>query len=188
MIDRISLHFYQFFEFTYETIENASMKQVTIYTDGACSGNPGPGGWSAILLFGETKKEISGGFANTTNNRMELLAVINALSHLKETCKVTLFTDSQYIVKAINEGWLEKWKANNWKRNKREMALNIDLWQKLLPLLIKHTIEFRWTRGHANDMLNERCDELAVLASREKNLPEDIRENSEEGTMFPGAL
>ena len=152
------------------------MKHVTIYTDGACSGNPGPGGWAAILKFGTVEKEISGGLNNTTNNRMELLAVIKALSALKEKCNVSFYSDSKYIVDAVNKGWLKKWKTNNWKRSNKEKALNVDLWEKLLPLLEKHKIQFLWTQGHANDEFNNRCDKLAVAASKEKNLEEDVRE------------
>ena len=154
------------------------MKQVIIYTDGACSGNPGPGGWAAILIYGNSRKEIFGGLSDSTNNRMELLAVINALSSLKEKCKVTLYSDSEYIVNAINKGWLIKWEANNWKRNKKENALNVDLWMKLLPLLEHHKVTFFWTKGHSDDILNARCDELAVKASKEKNLPIDVREQA----------
>lgn len=155
------------------------MKHVTIYTDGACSGNPGPGGWAAILIFGTHRKEISGGFLNTTNNRMELIAVLEALSLLKEQCSVALYSDSRYIVDAINAGWLKKWQANNWRRNKKEKALNVDLWQRLLPFMQQHQIKFLWTKGHANDERNIRCDELAVAASRKKDLQEDVR--GEEG-------
>jgi ribonuclease HI len=159
------------------------MKHITIYTDGACSGNPGPGGWAAILLYENVQKEISGGFKNTTNNRMELLAVINALSALKETCNVALVCDSNYVVQAINDGWLTKWKANNWKRNKRENVLNVDLWMRLLPLLEKHEVTFCWIQGHNENKYNERCDKLAVAASRKKNLSEDFREHSEKLTL-----
>ncbi len=137
------------------------MDKITIYTDGACSGNPGPGGWAAILIAGKHKKEISGGEAATTNNRMELLGVINALELLNRPCEVTLFTDSQYIERAINEGWLRTWKARGWKRKGGELK-NIELWQRLDGLLAKHAVTFRWVRGHAGNDLNNRCDELAV--------------------------
>ncbi|MBM4165991.1 MAG: ribonuclease HI [Ignavibacteria bacterium] len=159
------------------------MKHITIYTDGACSGNPGPGGWAAILLYGNAQKEISGGYKNTTNNRMELLAVINALSALNEMCKVTLICDSNYVVQAVNKGWLTKWKENNWKRNKREKTLNVDLWLRLLPLLEKHEVTLCWTQGHNDNTYNERCDKLAVAASRKKNLLEDLREHTEEENL-----
>ena len=144
------------------------MKQVTIYTDGACSGNPGPGGWGAILLYKDTVREMSGGEAPTTNNRMELLGAISALSSLKEPCEVSLYTDSQYLAKAINEGWLKGWKAKNWKRKDGELK-NIDLWQEIDRLLGVHTVSFHWVKGHAENNYNNRCDELAV-SERDKFL------------------
>lgn len=137
------------------------MDKVTIYTDGACSGNPGPGGWAAVLLSGEHKKEISGGEASTTNNRMELLAVISALELLKRPCEVTLYTDSQYIERAVNQGWLRAWKARGWKRRDGELK-NPELWQRLDKLLTAHTVAFHWVKGHAENDLNNRCDALAV--------------------------
>jgi ribonuclease HI len=137
------------------------MKQITIYTDGACSGNPGPGGWGAILMYGGKQKELSGGDTLTTNNRMELLGVITALQALKEPCKVDLYTDSQYIVNAINEGWLTSWQKRNWKRKDGDVK-NIDLWITLVPLLETHDISFHWVKGHAENPYNNRCDELAV--------------------------
>ena len=137
------------------------MDKVTIYTDGACSGNPGPGGWAAVLLSGEHKKEISGGEASTTNNRMELLAVISALELLKRPCEVTLYTDSQYIERAVNQGWLRAWKARGWKRRDGELK-NPELWQRLDKLLTVHTVAFHWVKGHAENDLNNRCDALAV--------------------------
>jgi len=137
------------------------MKQVTIYTDGACSGNPGPGGWGAILLYKDTLRELSGGEEHTTNNRMELLGVISALSALKEPCEIELYTDSQYIANAINKGWLQGWKAKNWKRKDGELK-NIDLWQELDKLLNTHAVSFNWVKGHAENQYNNRCDELAV--------------------------
>lgn len=142
------------------------MDQVTIYTDGACSGNPGPGGWAAILRAGAHEKAISGGEAATTNNRMELLGVINALELLKRPCRVTVFTDSQYIERAVNENWLRSWKARGWKRKGGELK-NIELWQRLDGLLAKHDVTFRWVKGHAENEYNNRCDALAV-AEREK--------------------
>ena len=137
------------------------MKQITIYTDGACSGNPGPGGWGAVLQYKDTVREMSGGEDKTTNNRMELLGAISALSSLKEPCEVSLFTDSQYLAKAINEGWLKGWKAKNWKRKDGELK-NIDLWQTIDNLLSVHTVSFHWVKGHADNKYNNRCDELAV--------------------------
>ena len=144
------------------------MTKVIIYTDGACSGNPGPGGWGAILKYGEKMKEMSGGEAETTNNRMELTGVIASLSALKEPCAVTLYTDSQYIVNAINEGWLKSWIAKGWKR-KTGPVKNPDLWQKVYDLLQIHTVEFIWVKGHAENPFNNRCDELAVAESKKFN-------------------
>lgn len=142
------------------------MKQVIIYTDGACSGNPGPGGWGAILQYKGFYKELSGGEATTTNNRMELLGVISALSALKEPCSVDLYTDSQYVVNAINKGWLRNWKAKGWKR-KDGVLKNQDLWQEVDRLFSIHTITMHWVKGHAENEFNNRCDALAV-AERDK--------------------
>lgn len=142
------------------------MKQVEIFTDGACSGNPGPGGWGAILCYNGVEKELSGGEANTTNNRMELSAVIFALEKLKEPCKVTLYSDSQYVCNALKLGWAKKWKSNGWMRNKKEPALNPELWDKLLKLCDIHEVEVNWVKGHAGHSENERCDRLAVEAAR----------------------
>lgn len=138
---------------------------VTIYTDGACSGNPGPGGYGAILMYGQHKKELSGGDPNTTNNRMELMGVITALKALNRPCQVNLYTDSQYVVNAIEKGWAKKWQANGWMRNKKDKALNPDLWQSLLDLLEIHQVTFHWVKGHAESPYNNRCDELAVAES-----------------------
>ena len=138
------------------------MKQVEIFTDGACSGNPGPGGWGAILRYNEHENEISGGEAVTTNNRMEISAVIGALSLLKEPCNVTLYSDSQYVCNALKLGWAKKWKANGWMRNKKEKALNPELWDKLLSLCDIHNVDVVWVKGHAGHPENERCDRLAV--------------------------
>lgn len=137
------------------------MEQVNIYTDGACSGNPGPGGWAAVLVAGEYKKELSGGEKNTTNNRMELMGVISALEALKRPCEVTLYTDSQYIERAINENWLVSWKKKGWKRKGGELK-NVELWQRLDELISIHKVSFNWVKGHADNELNNRCDELAV--------------------------
>lgn len=142
------------------------MKKICIYTDGACSGNPGPGGWAAILTYGENERELSGGESATTNNRMELMAVISALTALKESCEVELWTDSQYIEKAINEGWLAGWKRRGWKRKGGELK-NIELWQELDRLLGLHRVNFNWLKGHDGHEYNERCDALAV-AERDK--------------------
>jgi len=140
------------------------LKIVDIYTDGACSGNPGPGGYGVVLLYAGKRKELSGGEKSTTNNRMELLAVIEGLKELKQSCHVNLYSDSKYIVDAINKGWLAKWRKNNWMRNKKERALNVDLWEQLVDLIEIHTIEFIWVKGHANNVENERCDTLARAA------------------------
>lgn len=142
-------------------------KHVEIYTDGACSGNPGPGGYGVILIYGAQKRELSGGEKQTTNNRMELSGVIRGLSALREPCTVDLYTDSQYVVNAVNQGWAKKWRANGWMRNKREAALNPDLWEKLLALCETHEVSFHWVKGHAENAFNNRCDELAVAASKQ---------------------
>lgn len=141
------------------------MKHVDIFTDGACSGNPGPGGYGVILRYKGVNKELSGGEPNTTNNRMELTAVITGLAALKEPCEVTLYSDSRYIIDAIQKGWAKKWQANHWMRNAKEPALNADLWEQLLGLLERHPVTFVWVKGHAGHPENERCDQLAVQAS-----------------------
>lgn len=138
------------------------MKNVEIYTDGACSGNPGPGGWGAVLIYNGVEKQLSGSEKETTNNRMELSAVITALKALKEPCNVTLTTDSKYVCDAINKGWLHSWQKNSWKKADKKPVLNIDLWQELLPLLDKHRVEFIWVKGHNGHKYNEICDKLAV--------------------------
>lgn len=142
-----------------------SLKNVDIYTDGACSGNPGPGGWGAILSYNNNEKTLSGGEADTTNNRMELTAVIEGLQALKEKCNVTVHTDSQYVCNGIEKGWARSWKKNGWKKSNKEPALNPDLWDRLLGLVDKHNVSFNWIRGHAGHPMNERCDELAVSES-----------------------
>ena len=142
------------------------MKTVTIYTDGACSGNPGPGGWGAILQYGEHRKEISGGAAGTTNNRMELTAVIQALSLLKEPCTVELYSDSKYVIDALTRGWAKGWRERGWVKSDKKPALNPDLWETLLDLCEIHTVRCHWVKGHAENPYNNRCDELAVAESR----------------------
>ena len=137
-------------------------KHVDIYTDGACRNNPGRGGWGAILVYNGIEKELSGGEVLTTNNRMELSAVISALSQLKEECDVTLTTDSQYVVNAIEKGWLDSWSKNGWKKSDKSRVQNVDLWEKLIVLLKKHTVSFVWVRGHNGHPYNERCDALAT--------------------------
>jgi ribonuclease HI len=139
-------------------------KEVEIFSDGACSGNPGPGGWGAILRYKGHEKEISGGEPETTNNRMELLAVISALETLKEPCKVVISTDSQYIANAFNKGWLDNWQKNNWKTSAKKPVKNKDLWEKLLVQANKHQLVWEWVKGHSGHPENERCDELAVIA------------------------
>ena len=142
------------------------MKTVTIYTDGACSGNPGPGGWGAILRYGETEKELSGGEDMTTNNRMELMGVIAALSALKESCIVELYSDSKYVIDALSKGWVYGWRKKGWRKSDNKPALNVDLWEQLLPLIAKHEVHYHWVKGHAENLYNERCDALAVMESR----------------------
>ena len=139
-----------------------SLKKVELYTDGACSGNPGPGGWGVILKYKDAEREMSGGEAETTNNRMEITAVIEGLRALKEPCSVDVYSDSKYVVDAVNLGWVFKWKANGWMRNKNEKALNPKLWDELLSLLEIHNVTFHWVKGHNGHPENERCDALAV--------------------------
>lgn len=149
------------------------MRTVDIYTDGACSGNPGQGGYGIVMLYGDHRKELSQGFKLTTNNRMEALAVIKALESLKEPCKVNLYSDSKYVVDAVEKGWAKKWKANGWKRNSKEMASNIDLWERMLKILEIHDVKFIWVKGHADNVENERCDVLARNAILSGNLLND---------------
>jgi len=144
-----------------------------IYTDGACEGNPGRGGYGAVMLWGEKRKELSGGFRNTTNNRMELLAVIEALAALKQPCKVKVYSDSNYVVKAMNEGWVQNWRRNGWRNSQNKPTPNVDLWKRLLSLCDTHEVEFIWVKGHSGVEENERCDELAVAAAKAPNLPID---------------
>lgn len=146
------------------------MKKVTLYTDGACSGNPGAGGWGAVLLFGEHKKELSGGEVNTTNNRMELMAVIMGLSQLKFPCEVEIYSDSAYVVNAFLQKWIEDWQKSGWKKADKKAVLNVDLWQRLLELTHVHTVTFHKVKGHADNALNNRCDELARAAILAQNL------------------
>ena len=142
------------------------MKKVELYTDGACSGNPGPGGWGAVLCYQGREGEFSGGEENTTNNRMELTAVIMGLSALKEPCEVTLTTDSRYVADGITKGWAESWRKNGWRKADKKPALNADLWEKLLLLLEKHSVTIHWVKGHAGHPQNERCDALAVAEAK----------------------
>ncbi|MDE0212609.1 MAG: ribonuclease HI [Deltaproteobacteria bacterium] len=149
------------------------MKQVTIYTDGACIGNPGPGGYGTVLLYNGTRKELSGGYRKTTNNRMEIMAVLAGLRSLTEPCRVTLYSDSRYVVDAMSKGWAESWRAKGWRKGDKTPALNPDLWAEMLELSERHEIEYRWVKGHAGDPENERCDELAVTAARGADLARD---------------
>ena len=142
------------------------MKEVIIYTDGACSGNPGPGGWGTILDYKGRQKELSGGERKTTNNRMELTAVIEGLKALKEKCIVTVITDSKYVSDGINLGWAKSWKANNWRKKDKKPALNPELWDELLSLIDSHVVTVKWIKGHAGHPENERCDKLAVAQSQ----------------------
>lgn len=153
--------------------DKKNQRAVEIYTDGACSGNPGAGGYGVVLLYGNKRKEMSEGYRMTTNNRMEVLAVIKGLEALKEPCQVTLYSDSKYVVDAIQKGWVKKWKANGWYRNKKERASNVDLWERLLVQLERHQVTFQWVKGHADNPGNERCDELARGAIAAGNLLED---------------
>jgi len=149
------------------------IKDVAIYTDGGCISNPGPGGYGVVLLYGKYRKELSGGNKLTTNNRMELMAVIEGLKALKEPCSVKMYSDSRYVVDGINLGWAKRWKENNWWRTKSEKAINPDLWEQLLQQCEKHDVEFIWVRGHAGNKENERCDELSYQAAAQSNLAED---------------
>ena len=142
------------------------MKTVTIYTDGACSGNPGPGGWGAILEWNGVEKELSGGENPTTNNRMELLAVISALEKLNQSCIVELYSDSKYVIDSLTKGWLDSWIKNGWRKADKKPVLNVDLWERLLPLLQKHEMHYHWVKGHAENEKNNRCDQMAVAESK----------------------
>ena len=153
--------------------EKKLMKKIDIYTDGACSGNPGAGGYGIVMLYKGIRKELSQGYRVTTNNRMEMLAVIKALECLKEPCQVTLYSDSKYVVDSITKGWVYGWKKRGWIKSDKKKALNVDLWERLLPLLEKHQVEFIWVKGHAENVENERCDELARGAIASGDLLED---------------
>jgi ribonuclease HI len=150
-----------------------SQKTVTIYTDGACTGNPGPGGYCAILEYGGHRREVSGGFRRTTNNRMEMMAVIKALEALKEACQVTVVSDSEYVVNGITKGWAKGWRAKSWRRSGKVVP-NWELWSRLLDLCEYHRLRFEWVRGHAGHVENERCDALAVAAAAGSDLPVDL--------------
>ncbi len=149
------------------------MKRVTIYTDGACLGNPGPGGYGTVLLCEGSRRELSGGYRWTTNNRMEIMAVLAGLRSLKEPCRVTLYSDSRYVVNAMSKGWARNWREMGWRKRDKAPALNPDLWAEMLDLSGRHQVEYRWVKGHAGDPENERCDELAVAAASGADLGRD---------------
>jgi ribonuclease HI len=161
------------------------LKHVTIYTDGACIGNPGPGGYGVVLIYENRRKELSGGYRMTTNNRMEIMAAIVGLQALKGRCRVTMYSDSQYLVRATSQGWAKRWQAKGWMRNRRETALNPDLWETLLQLCDHHEVDFRWVKGHARSPENLRCDELAMQAAQQRDLPTDY--GYERMLQFPAA-
>ncbi len=160
----------------------ATLKRVTIYTDGACIRNPGPGGYGVVLLYGDHRKEFSGGYRLTTNNRMEVTAAIQGLAALKQPCKVELFSDSEYLVNAVEKGWARRWRANGWYRQNKKLAENRDLWEELLNLCDRHQVRFEWIKGHAGHVENERCDQLSLQAAQLPNLPED---EGYEGSVVP---
>jgi ribonuclease HI len=150
------------------------VKRVTIFTDGGCAPtNPGPGGYGVVMIFGDHRKEFCGGYRLTTNNRMELTAAIRGLQALKEPCEVRVFSDSQYVVNGITKGWAKRWRSNGWRLSNKQPAENVDLWEELLALVGKHTVQFEWVRGHSGHPENECCDQLAGRALREPGLPPD---------------
>ena len=148
-------------------------KNVNIYTDGGCLGNPGPGGYGVVLRYGQHEKRLSGGFRRTTNNRMEIMGAIVGLETLKSPCSVTLYSDSKYLVDAMSLGWVRRWKANGWRRNKTDEAVNPDLWERLLTACERHAVKFVWIKGHAGHQYNEICDTLSKQAASSKSLPVD---------------
>lgn len=156
-----------------EQLPATTRPEVEIYTDGGCDPNPGPGGYGVVLVHPKKRAEVSGGFRSTTNNRMEIFAAIAGLEMLKQPCKVTLYSDSQYVVNAMTKGWARSWKQKQWWRNRTERVPNRDLWQRLLALCEQHQVAFRWVKGHAGIRENERCDRLAEAALRQANLPAD---------------
>ena len=149
------------------------MKQVEVYTDGACRGNPGRGGFGVVLKYHEFRREMSSGFRRTTNNRMEVLAVIAALEALKEPCILTIYSDSRYLIDTMEKGWLDRWRKNGWKNKSGDAVKNIDLWRRLFVAKIRHRCKFVWVKGHAENPENNRCDELATVAADGENLLED---------------
>ena len=166
----------------------SSLPQVTIYTDGACLGNPGPGGYGAVLLFPDGREELAGGYAHTTNNRMEIMAVITALEALSEPASVLLHSDSQYVLNALSKGWAVRWKKNGWMRNANDPAVNPDLWERLLTAVNSHQLDYRWVRGHNGDIENERCDFLANSSAKLPGLTPDLGYvPTPTGTRRPGS-
>jgi ribonuclease HI len=163
------------------------LKTVVIHTDGACSGNPGPGGYGSVLVSGKHRRELRGGFRMTTNNRMEIIAVIKALETLKYPCNVKIYSDSKYLVSAITKGWALRWKKNGWMKNDEEPAKNPDLWERLLKLCRVHAAEFIWIKGHASNKENNRCDELAVSMSQKADLPPDEGYENPQNVSPPNA-
>lgn len=151
----------------------SSLKHVVVHTDGACIGNPGPGGYGAVLRFGDRRLELAGGYRLTTNNRMEMMAAISALGALRFPCRVTLYSDSQYLVHGLQRGWARRWRENNWRRSDKTPALNVDLWEQLLDLCDTHEVTVAWVRGHAGDAENERCDRISNAAAKRPDLPSD---------------
>jgi ribonuclease HI len=149
------------------------MKTVTLFTDGSALKNPGPGGYGAVLVYGKHRKQLSGGFRRTTNNRMEIAAVIEGLRALKSPCTVTVWSDSQYLVNAVSKHWIDGWQKRGWKKANKESVKNVDLWRRLLEAMGPHDVKFRWLRGHNGHPENERCDQLARNAAGRKGLPED---------------
>lgn len=156
------------------TSEWLSRGDLEVWTDGACPGNPGPGGYGIVFSCGQEKRAKSGGFSRTTNNRMEIMAAIVALETLPRESRAVLYTDSQYVVEAIEKGWAERWRSNGWMRNKKEKAINPDLWRRLLKLCEEHDVKFKWIRGHHAQKENEWCDQLAVAAAHRPDLPDDV--------------
>lgn len=150
-----------------------ALPAVTLYTDGGCEPNPGAGGYGAIVVCGSQRQELSGGFRQTTNNRMELFAAIAGLESLASPARVTLVSDSKYVIDALAQGWAKRWRANGWWRTKKERAINADLWERLLNVCERHTVDFQWVKGHAGHEHNERCDALAMSALKQPGLPED---------------
>jgi ribonuclease HI len=170
------------------TDTDSKLKHVTIYTDGGCIKNPGPGGYGVVLLYGPKRREISGGYRRTTNNRMEIMAAIVGLEALRYRCAVTLYTDSQNLANSITKGWAKRWRANGWMRNAEEPALNPDLWERLLKLCDQHQVRFEWLKGHAGHTENECCDRLSTQAARGKDLPVDEGYENRRALPWPEGL